>query len=144
MTKPDATNIKLISEVSCACKSYNLISSFKRAAECFPIAQRSLPGGLKWHCGGLIILLPHPAACSDTGIISGLWINSVTKERSAAPARPESGGSGDYEGEWDRAHTSSAGLSLAEFKGLRSTVSLIEGVYPMTIRVQVIKAGIPR
>lgn len=29
-------------------------------------------------------------------IISGLRINSVTKERSVAPARPERGDSGDY------------------------------------------------
>lgn len=37
-----------------------------------------------------------PAGC-DMAIIAGLWINSVTKERSVAPARSERGDSGDYE-----------------------------------------------
>lgn len=64
----------------------------------FSVAKRSLPRGLKWHGGGLIILLPHPASGCDMAIISGLRINSVTKERSLAPARPERGDSGDYAG----------------------------------------------
>lgn len=60
------------------------------------MAKRSSPPGLKWHGGGLIILLPHPASGCDMAIISGPRINSVTKERSPAPARPERGDSGDY------------------------------------------------
>ncbi|CAB1451449.1 unnamed protein product [Pleuronectes platessa] len=48
-------------------------------------------------------------------IISGLRINSVTKERAPAPARPQRGDS------WDLAR----GLSEMKSKGLRSTVSLI-------------------
>lgn len=60
------------------------------------VVKRPLLRGLKWHGGGLIILLPHTASGCDTAIISGLRINSVTKERSLAPARPERGDSGDY------------------------------------------------
>lgn len=60
------------------------------------VAKRPLLRGLKWHSGGLIILLPHTASGCDMAIISGLRINSVTKERSLAPARPERGDSGDY------------------------------------------------
>lgn len=62
----------------------------------FSVAKRSLPRGLKWHGGGLVILLPHTAGGCDMAIISGLRINSVTKERSLAPARPERGDSGDF------------------------------------------------
>lgn len=60
------------------------------------MVKRSLLQGLKWPSGGLIILLPHSAAGCERAIISGPWINSVTKERSLAPARPERGDSGDY------------------------------------------------
>lgn len=98
--------------------------------------KRSLPQGLKWHGGGLIILLPHSASGCDMAIISGPRINSVTKERSLAPARPERGGSGDYvRGSGARQKTSSSGLSAMEFKGLRSNVFLIGRVHPMTIPV---------
>lgn len=62
----------------------------------FPVAKRSLPRGLKWRSAELIILLPHPAAGCERAIISGPWINSVTKERSLAPARSVRADSGDY------------------------------------------------
>lgn len=108
------------------------------------LQKRSLPRGLKWHGGGLIILLPHPAGGCDTAIISGPWINSVTKERSAAPARPEREEAlGDYT-RWSQAQQKHLLPSWAamKFKGLRSRVSLIGRVCPLTITVQTIKAGI--
>lgn len=59
-----------------------------------PVKRPSWRWGLKLHGGGLIILLPHPAGGCDMAIISGLCINSFTKQRSVAPARPERGASG--------------------------------------------------
>lgn len=77
----------------------------------FSVTKRSLLRGLKWHGGGLIILLPHPAGGCDMAIISGLWINSATKERSPAPARTERGKSGGLrKGERGKGETSSSGL----------------------------------
>ncbi|KAK1876815.1 putative 24-dienoyl-CoA reductase 3 [Dissostichus eleginoides] len=73
----------------------------------------------------MIILLPHSAAGSDTAIISGLRINSVTKERSPAPARPQKGHSGGlFSGERGEAQTSSSGLSVRTFRGLRGSFDM--------------------
>lgn len=105
--KPERQSIKTDHwgvPVCYASKYCNLNSHFMHAWEWakkhvyifFSVAKRSLPQGLKWHSGGLIILLPHPASGCDMPIISGPRINSVIKERSLAPARPERGYSWDY------------------------------------------------
>lgn len=77
-------------------------------------------------------------------LFSGPWINSVTKERSAALARPEREEAlGDYT-RWSQAQQNHLLPSWAviKFKGLRSRVSLIGRACPVTITVQTVKAGI--
>lgn len=55
------------------------------------MAKWSLLQGLKWHGGGLIIPQPHAACGCDMAINSGPRFNSVTKDRSVAPATFERG-----------------------------------------------------
>lgn len=55
------------------------------------MAKWPLLQGQKWRSGGLIIPQPHTACGCDTAINSGPRFNSVTKERSVAPARFERG-----------------------------------------------------
>lgn len=102
------------------------------------MAKWSLLQGLKWHGGGLIIPQPHAACGCDMAINSGPRFNSVTKDRSVAPATFERGVFKrplQWAARWGKNVLFQPFIveRLEEnMKGLRSQFMLIWGIHPMT------------